>query len=53
MLAATMKQKNYTLIVDFNHLQGMGRDIIHQSNLAEKFTALGFRVKEVVGVFYI
>jgi transketolase len=49
MLASTLKQKNYTLIIDFNHLQGMGGDVIHQSNLAERFAVFGFRVKEVDG----
>lgn len=49
MLASTLKQKNYTLIVDFNHLQGMGGDVIHQPNLAERFAAFGFKVKEVDG----
>jgi len=49
MLAATLKQKNYTLIIDFNHLQGMGRDVIHQPNLGERFAAFGFKVKEVNG----
>ena len=49
MLAATLKQKNYTLIIDFNHLQGMGRDVIHQFNIGERFTAFGFNVREVNG----
>jgi len=49
MLAATLKQKNYTLIVDFNHLQGMGRDVIDQSNLGERFAAFGFQVLEADG----
>ena len=49
MLAGTLKQKNYTLIVDFNHLQGMGRDVIQQNNLSERFAAFGFRVKDVNG----
>jgi len=49
MLASTLKQKNYTLIIDFNHLQGMGRDVIHQHNLGERFAAFGFKVKEVNG----
>jgi transketolase len=49
MLAATLKQKNYTLIVDFNHLQGMGRDVIYQPNLSERFVAFGFNVREVNG----
>lgn len=49
MLAATLRQKNYTLIVDFNHLQGMGRDVIDQRNLGERFAAFGFRVLEADG----
>ena len=49
MLAGTLQQKNYTLIVDFNHLQGMGRDVINQSNLADRFASFGFKVKEVNG----
>jgi len=49
MLAATLEQKNYTLIVDFNHLQGMGRDVIKQNNLGERFAAFGFRVIEING----
>jgi len=49
MLASTLKQKNYTLIIDFNHLQGMGRDVIYQPNLSERLTAFGFKVKEVNG----
>jgi transketolase len=49
MLASTLKQKNYTLIVDFNHLQGMGRDVIDQHNLGERFAAFGFKVHEING----
>jgi len=49
MLASTLKQSNYTLIVDFNHLQGMGRDVICQDNIGERFKAFGFHVKEVNG----
>jgi transketolase len=49
MLAATLKQKNYTLIVDFNHLQGFGRDVISQDNLGTRFEAFGFKVKEING----
>jgi transketolase len=49
MLAATLKQKNYTIIVDFNHLQGMGRDVIDQNNLGERFVAFGFKVCEING----
>jgi transketolase len=49
MLASTLKAKNYTLIVDFNHLQGMGRDVISQPNLGERFSAFGFKVHEANG----
>jgi transketolase len=49
MLASTLKQKNYTLIIDFNHLQGMGRDVINQHNLGERFAAFGFKVHEING----
>ena len=49
MYASTLKQKNYTIIVDFNHLQGMGRDIIHQQNLGDRFKTFGFNVLEVNG----
>ena len=49
MYASTLKQKNYTLIIDFNHLQGMGRDVIHQQNLGERIASFGFKVIEVNG----
>ncbi|MDR3131048.1 MAG: transketolase [Treponema sp.] len=49
MLASTLKIKNYTLIVDFNHLQGMGRDVIDQHNLGERFAAFGLKVHEING----
>jgi transketolase len=49
MLSSTLHQDNFTLIVDFNHLQGMGRDVIDQQNLAERFRAFGFAVSEVNG----
>jgi transketolase len=49
MLAGTLKQKNYTLIVDYNHLQGFGRDVISQQNIGDRFSAFGFRVHEVNG----
>jgi transketolase len=49
MLASTLKQKNYTLIVDFNHLQGMGRDVVDQHNLGERFAAFGFKTHEING----
>jgi transketolase len=49
MLAATLKQKSFTLIIDYNHLQGMGRDVIDQHNLGERFAAFGFKVHEISG----
>jgi transketolase len=49
MLAGTLKQKNYTLIVDYNHLQGFGRDVIAQQNLKDRFSAFGFNTKEIDG----
>ena len=49
MLASTLKQKNYVLIIDYNHLQGFGRDVINQTNLGERFKAFGFKVIEING----
>jgi transketolase len=49
MLAGTLKQKNYTLIVDYNHLQGFGRDVISQQNIGARFASFGFKVHEVNG----
>jgi transketolase len=49
MLAGTRKVRNLFVIVDINHLQGMGRDVIDQTNLAERFTAFGWNAKEVNG----
>jgi transketolase len=49
MFAGTLKQKNYTLIVDYNHLQGFGRDVIAQQNLKDRFSAFGFNTKEIDG----
>jgi transketolase len=49
MLASTLKQKNYTLIIDFNHLQGMGRDVISQNNLSERLHAFGFKCMDIDG----
>lgn len=49
MLAATQRLDNLRVIVDFNHLQGMGRDVIDQANLAERFNAFGFDSVEVDG----
>lgn len=49
MLAATLRLDNLRVIVDFNHLQGMGRDVIEQSNLADRFRAFGCEVVETDG----
>ena len=49
MLAGTLKAQNLSIIVDHNHLQGMGRDVIDQSNLAERFASFGWHAVEVDG----
>ena len=49
MLASTLKQKNYTLIIDFNHSQGMGKDVIKQDNLTERFSSFGFKTVDING----
>jgi transketolase len=49
MLAATLKVKNLTLIVDYNHLQGMGRDVIDQHNLSIRFSDFGWKSVNVDG----
>ncbi|MDR2406954.1 MAG: transketolase [Bacteroidales bacterium] len=49
MLAGTLKPRNYTLIVDYNHLQGFGRDVIAQQNLKDRFSVFGFNTKEIDG----
>jgi transketolase len=49
MLAGTRKVNKLTLIVDYNHLQGMGRDVINQANLAERFRAFGWKSIDVDG----
>lgn len=49
MLAGTLKIQNLSIIVDYNHLQGMGRDVIDQSNFAERFTSFGWQAVEVDG----
>jgi transketolase len=49
MFAGTIKPKNYTIIVDYNHLQGFGRDVIAQQNLKDRFSAFGLKVKEIDG----
>jgi transketolase len=49
MLAGTHKIKNLTIVVDFNHLQGMGRDVIDQCNLSERFKTFGWNSINVDG----
>ena len=48
-LAGTLNTRNYTIIIDYNHLQVMGRDIIQQQNMAERFSSFGFGVTEING----
>ena len=51
MLAATLKLKNLTAIVDYNKLQSFGRtnEIICQENIGERWRAFGWDVHEVDG----
>lgn len=51
MLAATLKLKNLTAIVDYNKLQSFGRtnQIISQENMAERWRAFGWETYEVDG----
>lgn len=49
MLAGTRKIGKLTLIVDYNHLQGMGREVINQSNMAERFRTFGWKSIDVDG----
>ena len=51
MLLGQLKLANITVIIDENKLQGFGytKDIINQSNLAEKIKPFGFEVIEVDG----
>ncbi len=49
MLAGTLKLKNLTIIIDYNHLQGMGREVINQTNLAERFKVFGWNSVDVDG----
>jgi transketolase len=49
MLASTLRLDNLKIIVDFNHLQGMGRDVIEQNNIAERFRAFGCETIEIDG----
>ncbi len=51
MFVSTHKLNNYTLIVDYNKLQGFGTTdkIICQNNLAERIKSFGFKVYEIDG----
>jgi transketolase len=51
MLLAQLQLKNITVIIDENKLQGFGytKDIINQSNLAQKIAPFGLDVIEVDG----
>lgn len=49
MLASTLKQSNLCIIVDYNHLQGMGSNVINQTNLVERFKSFGLNSIEVDG----
>ncbi len=51
MFISTHKLNNYTLIVDYNKLQGFGttNEVICQNNLAERIKAFGFNVYEIDG----
>jgi transketolase len=49
MFASTRKIDNLVAIIDFNHLQGMGADVIDQANLSERFSAFGWHTEVVDG----
>lgn len=49
MLASSLNQKNYTLIIDNNQLQGMGRNVLKQNNLEQRFSAFGFNTSVIDG----
>ena len=51
MFAATHKLNNFTIIVDFNNLQGFGEvnAVINQGNLIERFNSFGFDSFEADG----
>ena len=49
MFASTKKIDNLVAIIDFNHLQGMGADVIDQANLSERFSAFGWHTQVVDG----
>lgn len=51
MLASTLRLDNLTAIVDYNKLQSFGRtnEVINQENMAERWRAFGWDVREVDG----
>ena len=49
MFASTKRMDNLVAIVDFNHLQGMGADVIDQANLSERFSVFGWHSEVVDG----
>jgi transketolase len=49
MLASALQLTNLTVIIDNNNLQGFGRNVLHQNNLAERFKAFGWETLLVDG----
>lgn len=49
MLAGTLGINNLNVIIDYNHLQGMGSDVINQINLKNRLIAFGWDANEVDG----
>lgn len=51
MLASHLKLRNITAIVDYNRIQsfGMTNEVINQENLADRWGAFGWDVREVQG----
>lgn len=49
MLGGTLGLDNITAVVDFNKLQSFGREVIKQSNLAERWRAFGWEAVETDG----
>jgi transketolase len=49
MLAGTLRQGNLIALVDHNHIQSMGADVIEQANLADRFSAFGWSAVTIDG----
>ena len=49
MLAAALGLSNITAIIDYNDLQGYGRNVLKQDNMAERFQAFGWETVAVDG----